>query len=75
MNNVTTLWNREPAIIIGAVTAMISLAVGFGLDITAEQVGLITAAVTAVLSLITRSQVTPTKGQSYDEVIAGLTEK
>lgn len=56
----TTLWNREPAVIMGLVTAAIALAVGFGLDITAEQVGLITAFVAAILSVVTRTQVSPT---------------
>lgn len=59
MNSVSNLWGREPAVIIGLVTALISLAVGFGLDITAEQVSLITAAVAALLSVVTRSQVSP----------------
>lgn len=54
-----TLWNREPALIIGVVTALIALAVGFGLDVTQEQVSLIVAAVAAILSLVTRSQVSP----------------
>lgn len=53
------LWGREPAVIIGVVQALIALGVAFGLSITAEQVGMINAAVAAVLAFITRSQVTP----------------
>ena len=54
-----SLWNREPALILGAVGAVIALAVSFGLPVTTEQVGFILAAVSAILALITRSRVTP----------------
>ena len=54
-----SLFGREPALILGAVNALIAVAVGFGLNITPEQVGLINAAVAAVLSVIVRAQVTP----------------
>lgn len=53
------LWGREPALIIGMFGALISLGMGFGIDITPEQFGLIMAAIAAVLSVITRSRVTP----------------
>ena len=54
------MFGREPALIIGVVQAIVALAVGFGLDVTEEQVGLILAATAAVLAFVTRSQVTPT---------------
>lgn len=54
------MFGREPAVILGLVSAAIALAVGFGLDVTPEQVGLIMAAVTAIIGFVTRSQVTPT---------------
>lgn len=50
---------REPALWIGVIGALVSLAIGFGVDITTEQFGLIMAAVSAVLGLVTRSQVSP----------------
>jgi hypothetical protein len=53
------MFGREPALILGAVNALIALAVGFGLDVTTQQVGLINAAVAAVLALVVRSQVAP----------------
>lgn len=53
------LWGREPALIVGLVNALLALAVGFGLQVTPEQVGLINAAVAAVLAVITRTQVAP----------------
>jgi len=53
------LFNREPALVMGAVNALLALAVGFGLPITIEQGALINAAVAAVLSVIVRSKVSP----------------
>lgn len=53
------LWGREPALIIGVVNALLAVAVGFGLDVTPEQVGLVNAAVAAVLAFLVRTQVTP----------------
>ena len=53
------LFKREPALILAAVTAIISLAVGFGLEVSGEQQSLILAAVAAVIGVITRSRVSP----------------
>lgn len=55
----TDLWGREPAAVLAAVQAVLALAVGFGLDLSGEQVSLIVAASAAVLGLVTRSRVTP----------------
>jgi len=55
---VRTLWNREPALILGAVQTLVALAVAFGLDLSSEQVGAIMAASAAVVALITRRTVT-----------------
>lgn len=54
------MFGREPALIMGLVGALIALGVGFGLPVSPGQVGLIMAAVAAVLAVITRSQVTST---------------
>lgn len=51
--------SNEPALTLAVVQAGVALAVGFGLDITAEQVSLIVAFSAAVLGWVTRSQVTP----------------
>lgn len=51
------LWKREPALILGAVQAVIALALSFGLNLSVEQVGAILAATAAVLALVTRAQV------------------
>ena len=54
-----TLLGTEPALILGALNAAVALAVGFGLPVSAAQVGLINAAVAAILSVILRQHVTP----------------
>lgn len=56
------MFGREPALILGAVNALLAAAVGFGLDITPDQVGLVNAAVAAIVSVIVRQQVSPVNG-------------
>ena len=51
---------NEPALVSGAVTAVLALLITFGLDLTAEQVGAILAVVAAGLAFVVRGQVTPT---------------
>lgn len=53
------IWNREPALFIGLISAIMALVVSFGLELSADQVGAIMAVTTAVLAFITRSKVTP----------------
>lgn len=52
-----SLWGREPALILAVIQAAIALAVGFGLNLTAEQVSLITALVAAIIGVVIRRQV------------------
>lgn len=54
-----TIFGREPALILGAVSALVSLGVGFGLDWSGEQVALVNMAAAAIVSVIVRSKVTP----------------
>ncbi len=51
--------NKEPALIIGALQAALALAVSFGLQLTAEQVGAIMTLAAAVFAIVTRYFVTP----------------
>lgn len=51
---------NEPALVSGAVAAVIALLAAFGLDLSAEQVGAVLAVVAAVLAFVVRAQVTPT---------------
>ena len=53
------IFNREPALVLAAIAAVVSLAIGFGVDITIEQFALINAAAAAIVGLVVRSKVTP----------------
>ena len=54
------MFNREPALILAFIQAALAVAIGFGLDVSPEQLALILAATAALLGLITRQSVTPT---------------
>lgn len=56
-----SLWNREPAMVMAVVQCAIALAISFGLHLSTEQTGAVVAFTAALLGLITRSRVTPTK--------------
>lgn len=56
------LWKREPALFYGLVNTLLALVLAFGVKLSTEQTGAILAATSAVLALVTRSQVTPTDG-------------
>jgi hypothetical protein len=53
------MWNREPAMVLAVVQAVLALVVSFGLDLSVEQAGTIVALSAAVLGLVTRSKVSP----------------
>lgn len=48
--------------ILAVIQSVLALSISFGLELSAEQVGAIMAASAALIGLITRTQVTPTKG-------------
>jgi len=56
---ITSLWGREPAMVVSFVQAVLVLAVVFGLRLTPEQTGAILAVLALGLGLLTRSQVSP----------------
>lgn len=56
------IFGREPALFLGLIAAIVNLAVGFGLDISTEQQGLIAAATLTVVSFAVRQSVTPVSG-------------
>ena len=71
---ISHLMGTNPALVLGALTALIALAVGFGLPITPEQVSLILAAVAAVMSVILRRIVTsPATANQKDKELGDLT--
>lgn len=53
------LWGRQPVYILAVVQAALALAVGFGLNLSGDQVALVMALATAVVALITNRHVTP----------------
>lgn len=55
----TTMFGREPVMILAAVEATIALAVGFGAPVSGEQVGLLMAFVAAAIGLLARARVSP----------------
>ena len=64
MNRLIRLWATEPAVIVGAVVAILGLAASLGLLVlTDSQMSAISTAVTAIgallASFVTRTQVTP----------------
>ena len=75
MNSIILRIQQEPALISGAVSAVIALAVSFGADLSSEQVGSIMALVAAILAFVTRAQVTPhvdvVEWADGTEVVAG----
>lgn len=52
------LWQAEPAVIVSLVSALIALAVSFGLDLSGDQTSAIMAVVTILAGLLIRTQVT-----------------
>jgi hypothetical protein len=50
-----------PAVFTGAVAAVVALVAAYGYDVTPQVVGGLNALVVAVLSLLTRGQVTPVR--------------
>jgi len=60
--NTTSLLGREPVMYLTLIQTALALIVGFGLDLTGEQIALIMAFSAAVLGFVARSQVTPTEG-------------
>lgn len=65
MNKIVDIAKNEPALVVGAVVALLGVLAAFGLAITNEQSGAIVAAVGALLALlgakVTRGKVTPTR--------------
>lgn len=58
-NVLTKAWRAEPAVIVSLATALITLAVSFGLKLTEDQTAAIVTVVGLLAGLITRSQVSP----------------
>ncbi len=55
----TSIFGREPVMYLGLLQTLLAAGVGFGLNLSGEQVGLIMAASAALLAFIARSRVSP----------------
>jgi uncharacterized membrane protein YphA (DoxX/SURF4 family) len=51
----------EPAVVAGVVQALLGLLLAFGVDLSTAQVGSVMILTAALLALVVRSQVTPTR--------------
>lgn len=59
----TGFLGREPAMWLSVIQAGLALAIGFGLNLSTEQFGLLMAFSSAIFGLLTRSQVSPVEKQ------------
>lgn len=77
MENLLSLWSREPARVVAFTTAFLALLVAFGVQITTEQsaaiVGIVIALVTVLGGEITRANVY--SPNTVDEIRAGYEEE
>ena len=64
------MFGKEPAVILGALQAILALGLSFGLHLNPTQFGAIMAAAAAVLALVVRQQVTPVKNQTTGQQTA-----
>jgi membrane protein implicated in regulation of membrane protease activity len=58
------MFGREPAVILGAIQAVLALGLSFGLQLTPEKMGAIMAAAAAIIALLVRRQVSPVGQQT-----------
>lgn len=73
MKNILERIKNEPALLLGLISAAISLALAFGLSLSEEQIGGIMAVVVAVLALVTRSQVVAFRRVESYQTVQGET--
>lgn len=59
MGSLSNLWGREPVLILGLLRAVIVFATAFGLQLTVEQTAAVYLLAEAILSVVTRTQVSP----------------
>lgn len=73
MKDIVERIKREPALVVGLITAILALAASFGLDLTKEQTGSIIALAIAVMAFFVRQQVVPARAVEAYQTIQGET--
>lgn len=61
MNTIIERIKDEPALVTGLVTALVAFAVAFGVDLNEAQQAAIFGLAIAIMSFVTRAQVTPNR--------------
>lgn len=64
-----SILTREPVAIQAVIQAGLGMAMGFGLNMTTEQMGLVLMFTAAMLALITRQQVTPFEASGTNPLV------
>ena len=59
MSGLTTLYGRQPVMVLAFVQATLAMVMGFGLKLTGDQVALVMAFTAALLGILAQTQVTP----------------
>ena len=59
LTGLSTLYGRQPVMVLAAIQASLAMLMGFGLHLTGDQVALVMAFFAAVLGLLAQTQVTP----------------
>jgi hypothetical protein len=73
VKNILERIKNEPALLIGFISAVISLALAFGFTLSEEQIGGIMAVVVAILALVTRNQVVAFRRVESYQTVQGET--
>jgi hypothetical protein len=72
VSGLTTLYGRQPVLVLAFVQASLAMLMGFGLHLTGDQVALVMAFFAALLGLLAQTQVTP-MATLPDHVAAAVT--
>lgn len=73
MKDIVERIKREPALVIGFLTAVFALGASFGFELSNEQTGSIIAVVIAVMAFFVRQQVVPARAVEAYQTIQGET--
>ena len=66
------IFGREPALVLGVISAGLSLAVTFGIGLSSEQAGAIVAVISAVFAVITAAMTRPIAPAAFTGLVAAV---